>query len=147
MSSRIDHIIQPRHNIQVAVFVEVPGVPCRVVPWSLGQVFLDEGFVVVVKSQHEAGRHWQFYAYFAQGFYWLRFVVVVEDLHFEAWGWFGGATGFWFEGVEIHVVARDNPPCFSLPIVIVYQYFQVVLDPFVSGNVAPLSSHRHPSQR
>lgn len=68
MPRRINHIVQSRHDIQVAVLVEVAGVPGGVVPGGLGQVFLDEGFVVVVEGRHETGRHRQLYADFAQGF-------------------------------------------------------------------------------
>lgn len=68
MPRRINHIVQSRHDIQVAVLVEVAGVPGGVVPGGLSQVFLDEGFVVVVEGRHEAGRHGQLYADFAQGF-------------------------------------------------------------------------------
>jgi hypothetical protein len=66
---------------------------------------------------------------------------MVEDVDDESWGGFGGATGFRFEGVEVFVVARNNPSALCLPIIIIDKNPQLRGDPFIGGNVATLACH------
>lgn len=66
MASCVDDIVESRHNIKIAIVIEVASISCGVVSRGLLQVLLHKGFVVVVKSQHERRRKGQFYTHLSQ---------------------------------------------------------------------------------
>ena len=39
------------------------------------------------------------------------------------------------------IVARDNPTSFGLPVIIVNQHLEMLLNPFVSWDITSLTSH------
>jgi hypothetical protein len=99
VSGRVDDVIEPGHNIEVAILIEVAGIPGGVVPGCGGQVFLDKGLVVVVEGKHKGRREGQFDADFPELVLRKLLVIVVKDVDNETWGRFGGTARFRFEGV------------------------------------------------
>jgi hypothetical protein len=56
MSSRIDHIILPRHHIEISIFVPIARIPCVVVTWDGCEILFDEFVIVIQNGQHERWR-------------------------------------------------------------------------------------------
>jgi hypothetical protein len=60
MPSSVDYIIDTSHNVQVPLIIKQSCIASGVVPWGVSEIFLDKGFVVAPKGQHERGRHREF---------------------------------------------------------------------------------------
>lgn len=68
---------------------------------------------------------------------------MAKDLYHEPRAGLGGTARLVGESVQVFVVAGYYPPALGLPVVVVYQNLQLVANPLVGRDIAPLTSHRH----
>jgi hypothetical protein len=120
MSCSINDIIESGHHIKEAIFIEISCISCCIIPWRLFQILLDEGFIIVIESEHERWRKRKLDTHFSQLVMREFLVVVVQDLHLETWRWFSSTSWFRFESVQVAVVTGDYPTALGLPVVVVY---------------------------
>jgi len=66
---------------------------------------------------------------------------MVEYLDDQPWTRFGGAAWLVGKGVEILIVAGDDPADLSLPVVVIDQDLQLVADPLIGRDIAALARH------
>ena len=54
MSSSVDNIIYPRHDVDVTLLIDDSSIACGIVAGIIGQVFLDEGRIIAPERHRMA---------------------------------------------------------------------------------------------
>ena len=71
---------------------------------------------------------------------------MVDYLHHEPRRRLGSTSSLKRKRIQVLEITRNDPTTLRLPVIVIYQHFQLVTDPLVGRNIASLPSHRHRSQ-
>ena len=117
----VDDVVEPGHDIEIAIFIEEACVSGDIVAGRLAHILVHEGLIVPIESGHKGGRERLLHANSSQtvALFYL-FILLVQNLDVEARHRLRAAPRLAREPVQILEVATHYPSRLSLPIVVVH---------------------------
>ena len=142
MAGDIDDVVRPRHDVGVAVVIDVSRVGGFVVTRKLGKVGFDETLVRPPERRKRAGRQRQLHNQSADftGLGWLR--IRVDNSHVPAGYRFRGRAMLDRKLLDPQAVGANRPAGFGLPPVVDHRYAEMFFRPLQSSGVGSLTRQK-----
>ena len=142
MACDIDDIICSRHDVYVAVIVNITRIRCFIISLILFQISLDVPVIVIPQCRQCARRKRQLYNQctgFARRY---RFMIRAQHLKVPTRHSLGWAAFLDRELMNSNAVGCDGPAGFRLPPMVDYRYLQFVFRPAQGVRIGSLSSQK-----
>ncbi len=130
VAGHIDHVIGARHDIEIAVLVQIAGIAGLVIAGEMRQIGLSEPVLGIPQCRQRAGWQRQFQRNRAQRAGGDRLAAFVQDLHVISRHGDGRAAGLDRQPFDPQGVGRNGPSGFGLPPMIDHRHGQVIFGPF-----------------
>ena len=135
----VDDVVGARHDVEIAVLVDVSGVGGFVIAGKARQIAFDEALIVAPQRWQAGGRQRQFHADGAQFSGGQLFAVFVQHVDFVTGHGHAGRAVFRWQKAQPHGIGGDGPSGFGLPPVVDHRHAQMALGPVQGVGIGALA--------